>query len=150
MIIPPSNPGPNPIVIIVTEDESALRMLATEVLAEAGYTVVEAARADDALAIMKSRSVDLLFTDVQMPGSMDGLELARYVRRHWPRVAVLIASATATLLQQSCPTETGFCASRLVPTSCSLTSASLPLPASQFMLARAANARHGEQSPALR
>jgi hypothetical protein len=41
MIIPPSNPGPNPIVIIVTKDESALRMLATEVLAEAGYTVVE-------------------------------------------------------------------------------------------------------------
>jgi two-component system, response regulator PdtaR len=72
MIIPPSGPGPDPIVIIVTEDESALRMLATEVLAEAGYTVVEAARADDALAIMKSRSVDLLFTDVQMPGSMDG------------------------------------------------------------------------------
>jgi two-component system, response regulator PdtaR len=92
MIIPPTDPGPDPIVIIVTEDESALRMLATEVLAEAGYTVVEAARADDALAIIKSRPIDLLFTDVQMPGSMDGLELARYVRRHWPRVGVLIAS----------------------------------------------------------
>jgi CheY-like chemotaxis protein len=95
VIIPPSHPGPDPIVIIVTEDESALRMLATEVLAEAGYTVVEAARADDALAIIKSRLVDLLFTDVQMPGSMDGLELARYVRRHWPRVVVLIASGNS-------------------------------------------------------
>ena len=95
MIIPSSHPGPDPIVIIVTEDESALRMLATEVLAEAGYTVVEAARADDALAIIKSRPVDLLFTDVQMPGSMDGLELARHVRRHWPRVAVLIASGNS-------------------------------------------------------
>src|SRR5271166_962486 len=92
MFTPSSQPGPGPIVIIVTEDESALRMLATEVLTEAGYTVVEAARADDALAIMKSRAVDVLFTDVQMPGSMDGLELARHVRRHWPRVAVLIAS----------------------------------------------------------
>src|SRR5271166_1594090 len=92
MIMPPSHPGPGPIVIIVAEDESARRMLAAEVLTEAGYTVVEAARADDALAIIKSRAVDLLFTDVQMPGSMDGLELARYVRRHWPRVAVLIAS----------------------------------------------------------
>ena len=92
MIMPPSHPGPGPIVIIVAEDESARRMLAAEVLTEAGYTVVEAARADDALAIIKSRAVDLLFTDVQMPGSMDGLELARYVRRHWPRVAVLIVS----------------------------------------------------------
>ena len=95
MITPSSHPGLDPIVIIVTEDESALRLLATEVLAEAGYTVVEAARADDALAIIKSRPVDLLFTDVQMPGSMDGLELARYVRRHWPRVAVLIASGNS-------------------------------------------------------
>ena len=69
--------------------------VAGKVLAEAGYTVVEAARADDALAIMKSRSVDLLFTDVQMPGSMDGLELARHVRSHWPRVAVLIASGNS-------------------------------------------------------
>jgi CheY-like chemotaxis protein len=41
---------------------------------------------------MESRAVNVLFTDVQMPGSMDGLELARYVRRHWPRVEVLIAS----------------------------------------------------------
>ncbi|HME23808.1 MAG TPA: response regulator [Acetobacteraceae bacterium] len=96
MIMPPSHPGPGPIVIIVAEDESARRMLAAEVLTEAGYTVVEAARADDALAIIKSRAVDLLFTDVQMPGSMDGLELARYVRRHWPRVAVLIASGNNT------------------------------------------------------
>ena len=71
----------------MTEDEAALRTLAAEVLAKAGFTVVEAAHADDALAIMKSRAVDMLFADVQMPGSMDGLELARYVRRHWPRVA---------------------------------------------------------------
>ncbi|MGC1561502.1 MAG: response regulator [Bradyrhizobium sp.] len=95
MITPSSHPGLDSIVIVVTEDESTLRLLATEVLAEAGYTVVEAARADDALAIIKSRPVDLLFTDVQMPGSMDGLELARYVRRHWPRVAVLIASGNS-------------------------------------------------------
>ena len=92
MITLPFRPTPGPIVVIVAEDEAALRTLAGEVLAEAGFTVVEAAHADDALAIMKSRAVDVLFTDVQMPGSMDGLELARYVRRRWPRVAVLIAS----------------------------------------------------------
>jgi two-component system, response regulator PdtaR len=92
MITLPLRPSLGPIVVIVTEDEALLRTFATEVLVEAGFTVVEAAHADDALAIMKSRAVDVLFTDVQMPGSMDGLELARYVRRHWPRVAVLIAS----------------------------------------------------------
>ena len=89
MITLPFRPALGPIVV---EDEAALRTLAAEVLAEAGFTVVEAAHADDALAIMKSRAVDMLFADVQMPGSMDGLELARYVRRHWPRVEVLIAS----------------------------------------------------------
>jgi CheY-like chemotaxis protein len=101
----------------VTEDEIALRMLAAEVLAEAGFTVVEAAHADDA-PIMKSRAVDVLFTDVQMPGSMDGLELARYVRRHWPRVAVLIASGNKDLLQPRCRTEVDSCISRIVPVGC--------------------------------
>ena len=92
MITLPFRPALGPIVVVVTEDEAAIRTLAAEVLAEAGFTVVEAAHADDALAIMESRAVNVLFTDVQMPGSMDGLELARYVRRHWPRVEVLIAS----------------------------------------------------------
>jgi CheY-like chemotaxis protein len=85
MITLPFRPALGPIVVIVTEDEAAIRTLAAEILAEAGFTVVEAAHADDALAIMESRVVNVLFADVQMPGSMDGLELARYVRRHWPR-----------------------------------------------------------------
>src|SRR5664279_4525045 len=63
--------------ILVVEDEMMLRMRAVDMVEDAGFTAVEAVNADDALAILESRSdIELLFTDIQMPGSMDGLKLA--------------------------------------------------------------------------
>ena len=81
-------------LIIVAEDEPLTRMLTAELLEDAGYEVMEAAHADEALAILKSQAgrVRLLFTDIHMPGTMDGLELAHIVREHWPKVALIIAS----------------------------------------------------------
>ena len=67
MVTLPFHPALGPIVVIVIEKTKPhFRSLAAEVLAEAGFTVVEAAHADDALSVMKSRVVDVLFTDVQM------------------------------------------------------------------------------------
>jgi CheY-like chemotaxis protein len=76
----------NPIVLIV-EDEPIIRMNAADYVADFGIEPLEAATADEALAILGSRpDIDVVFTDVNMPGSMDGLELSRLISERWPRV----------------------------------------------------------------
>jgi two-component system, response regulator PdtaR len=63
--------------VLVVEDEPLLRMMAVEVVEEAGFVALEAGNADEAVALLESRSdISLLFTDINMPGSMDGLKLA--------------------------------------------------------------------------
>lgn len=86
------------VVVVVVDDETLVRMNAVEVLTDAGYDVVEAADAASALAILRVHTVgvDVLFTDIQMPGSFDGLELARLARLYWPWIAVLVASGRMT------------------------------------------------------
>ena len=79
--------------VLLVEDEALVRMLGVDVLEEAGFEVIEAGNADEALRILEARSdVEVLFTDVDMPGSMDGLALARTVYARWPQVRVLIVS----------------------------------------------------------
>src|SRR5674476_1481032 len=66
-----------PTVVLVVEDEMLLRMRAVDMVEDAGFTPVEAVDADEAVAILESRSdIAMLFTDIQMPGSIDGLKLA--------------------------------------------------------------------------
>jgi len=76
------------------EDELLIRMLAAEALTGAGFSVIEADHADAALAILQARADEIgaLFTDVNMPGAMDGLELARHASTRWPWVRLLVAS----------------------------------------------------------
>ena len=83
-----------PIVLIV-EDEPVIRMYAAELLEDGGFDVVEAATARAALAILErcSGDVSALFTDVDMPGDMNGLELAGIVYSRWPHIALVITSA---------------------------------------------------------
>ena len=79
--------------VLVVEDEMLLRMRAVDIVEDAGYTPVEAVNADDALAILESRSdIELLFTDIQMPGSMDGLKLAYAVHERWPLIKIILVS----------------------------------------------------------
>jgi CheY-like chemotaxis protein len=79
--------------ILVTEDDELLRLNASELLEESGYTVVEADSAEEALKVMEARKdVRLLFTDIQMPPGSDGLELAREVHKRWPKVLLVITS----------------------------------------------------------
>ena len=74
--------------ILVVEDELLLRLMAVDIVEEAGFEALAAATADEALAILEARADDvrLVFTDIQMPGSMDGLGLAHAVRDRWPPV----------------------------------------------------------------
>lgn len=80
-------------VVLVVEDESLLRMDSAEMIEEAGFEVVQAGNADEAIVILRMRSdIRVVFTDIQMPGSMDGLKLARFVRDRWPPIKIVATS----------------------------------------------------------
>lgn len=82
-----------PSVILVVEDELILRMMAVDLFEEAGYATVEAHNADDAIALLQRRmDIRVVFTDVQMPGSMDGIKLAALVRNKWPLIELIMTS----------------------------------------------------------
>ncbi len=83
--------------IVIAEDEPLTRMVAVAALTDAGFAVIETEHADAALVTLRSRAADvhILFTDIHMPGSMNGLELAHHVSTHWPWIGVLIASGHA-------------------------------------------------------
>jgi len=86
-----------PPVILVVEDETLLRMLAGDILTEdAGCRVIEAVNADEALILLESRhDVRLVFTDVNMPGTLNGFALARIVDRRFPGIKVIVTSGLA-------------------------------------------------------
>jgi CheY-like chemotaxis protein len=72
-----------PRVVLVVEDEVLVRNVAAEFLREAGYSIIEAEGAGEAIAAFESGApIDAVFTDIQMPGAMDGLMLAAWVREH--------------------------------------------------------------------
>ena len=86
-----------------------LRMRAVDMVEDAGFTPVEAVNADDALAILESRpDIELLFTDIQMPGSMDGLKLAYAVRERWPLMKIILVSGQLKLANIEIPADRRF------------------------------------------
>lgn len=96
-------------VVLVVEDSILIRMGAVDLVLSAGYEALEARDADEAIRILESRSdIDLVFTDVQMPGTMDGIKLARYIRDRWPPVKLIVASGTAILEESSLPEGSRF------------------------------------------
>jgi CheY-like chemotaxis protein len=98
-----------PHVVLVVEDEMLLRMRVVDMVQDAGYISVEAVDADEALAILQSRSdIALLFTDVQMPGSMNGLQLAHAVRERWPPIKIILASGQLKLSSSDIPLDSRF------------------------------------------
>ncbi len=89
---------PKRAVILIVEDELLIRINAVDMIEEAGFEVVEAANADEAIAILERRfDIAVLFTDIQMPGSMDGLKLAAAVRNRWPPVLIVATSGHVKL-----------------------------------------------------
>ena len=98
-----------PAVILVVEDEMLLRMRAVDMVEDAGYTPVEAVDADEAVAILESRSdIALLLTDIQMPGSMDGLKLAHTVHERWPPIRIILVSGQLKLANIEIPADSRF------------------------------------------
>jgi two-component sensor histidine kinase/CheY-like chemotaxis protein len=95
--------------VLIVEDEMMLRMRAVDIVEDAGFCSVEAVNADQALAILESRSdISLLFTDIQMPGSMDGLKLAHAVHDRWPAIKIILVSGQVTPSEAEKPADSRF------------------------------------------
>src|SRR3954463_12541644 len=95
--------------ILIVEDEMMLRMRAVDIVEDAGFSPVEAVDADQALSILESRSdISLLFTDIQMPGSIDGLKLAHAVHKRWPAIKIIMVSGQGNLGEADKPADSRF------------------------------------------
>lgn len=80
-------------VVLVVEDEPLLRMMAADLVEQAGFDVVEASDADEAVRILETRTdIRIVFTDIDMPGSMNGMLLAAAIRDRWPPIDIIITS----------------------------------------------------------
>ena len=92
-MVPKPEPHAQAVRILIVEDEVLIRSLLADELREAGLAVIEAGRANEALSYLESVGpVDLVFTDVQMPGSLNGQELARHLRNVFPLIPVILTS----------------------------------------------------------
>ena len=92
-----------------------LRMRAVDIVEDAGFTAIEAVNADEALSILENRSdIALLFSDIQMPGSMDGLKLAYAVHARWPAIKIILVSGQITLSDADKPANSLFFGKPLV------------------------------------
>jgi two-component system, response regulator PdtaR len=86
---------PDQTFILVAEDEELVRLVIVQALLDEGFEVVEAEHAEAALIVLEShaRRIHVLFTDIQMPGTMDGIALAHHTSKHWPWIGLLVTSA---------------------------------------------------------
>ena len=97
---------------LVVDDDFLIRMDATDILERAGFLVLDAEHGDAALDLLKARHPDivLLFTDVHMPGELDGFALARRVAAAWPHISIVVASGHASPEPRSMPDKARFIA----------------------------------------
>jgi len=101
--------------VLVVEDEMVLRMRAVDIVEDAGFNPIEAVNAEEALSILESRSdISLLFTDVQMPGALDGLKLAHAVYKRWPSIKIILVSGQVKLADADKPNDSRFFGKPLV------------------------------------
>ena len=90
--------------VLIVEDEPLVRMGAVNIIEDAGFEVIEAASADEAMRILECRSdIRVVFTDIHMPGSMDGLKLAHAVRNRWPPIKIIVTSGRDLITKQDLP-----------------------------------------------
>jgi CheY-like chemotaxis protein len=95
--------------IPVVDDDALIRLNATEALESAGYLVLSAENADEAVALLKSRSdIEVVFSDIRMPGAMDGFRLAAMVTDRWPPIGIVLTSGTAKPSDANLPTRVRF------------------------------------------
>lgn len=98
-------------VALLVEDEFLLRLDAADMIEQAGFEVIQAGNADEAIAILEARSdIHVVFTDVQMPGSMDGLKLVNFVRDRWPPIKILATCGFVRVGPDDLPAGSAFLA----------------------------------------
>ena len=96
-------------VILIVEDEALVRLSAVDMFEDAGFRMIEAVNSEQALELLAADSdVQLLFTDVNMPGTIDGLALARQVRDRWPHIGIMIASGKQSPQPEELPAGSRF------------------------------------------
>lgn len=104
-----SNPEIAKANVLIVEDEIVLRMRAVGVVEDAGFTAVEAIDADEALRVLEARSdISLMLSDIQMPGSMDGLKLAHAVHARWPAIKIILVSGQMNVADADKPKDSRF------------------------------------------
>lgn len=102
--------------ILIAEDEAIIRFELTDFFQDAGYVVFEASDADEAISILeRETTVRVVLTDIQLPGSMDGLKLAHYVRDRYPPTVLLVTSGLAQINADALPPNTQFIAKPFDP-----------------------------------
>ncbi len=95
--------------VLIIEDEPLIRMAVADDLVDAGFRVLEAGNADEALAILESDgAIGAIFTDIDMPGSLDGLKLAWIVRDRWPPIHIIVTSGHRKIEERDMPERARF------------------------------------------
>jgi len=113
MSLSPSEPR---MVILLVEDEPLVRMFLSDLLDEAGFKVFEAVNADEAMSILQARpDVQAVVTDVELPGSMNGFDLARVVRERWPGVGLVVTSGRERPGPSALPDDVAFLTKPYLP-----------------------------------
>ena len=81
------------LVVLVVDDETLIRVSACDAIEDAGHATLEARNADDAVKVLEAHpEISVVVTDIQMPGSMDGIQLAQLIDRRWPKIPIIISS----------------------------------------------------------
>jgi two-component system, response regulator PdtaR len=102
--------------ILVVEDEVLIRMATVGIVEDAGYSVVEAANADEAIIMLeRCPEIATVLTDINMPGTMDGLELSHVIRNRWPLIALVITSGAFIAKTAQMPAGTQFISKPYTP-----------------------------------
>lgn len=100
---------PSPIRVLVVEDETFIRMDVADMLRAAGFDILEATNADEAIELLERHlDIRLVFTDIDMPGMMNGLKLAAAVRDRWPPVKIIAASGHFKIQDGDLPEDARF------------------------------------------
>jgi CheY-like chemotaxis protein len=103
-------------LVLVVEDEALIRMSSADVIRDLGFEVLEAMDADQAVSLLETvPGIKVVFTDIQMPGSMDGLLLAAAVRDRWPPIALLVTSGKLRPASDDMPSGARFIAKPYLP-----------------------------------
>ncbi len=100
---------PSDFTVLIVEDEPLIRVHLVSTLEGKGCKTLEASSAKEAIGVLeRHREITAVFTDIQMPGPMDGIQLAQYIRRRWPPIVVVVSSGKAMPLAGALPEDTPF------------------------------------------